>query len=405
MDIPLIIDFGSATTKSGYHQIGRNVPKYVTPSVVGKPRRRFVHFYPPECSYVGDEVMQHKHHLSLTYPIDHGHIDEWLQFEELFAHVVLMNKQELRPDEPLPSIINSALEIEPYFKDTPLLITVPAASSAKRLENIAEIAFEMFNFPELLFASSGALSLFGQGSDTGLSVEIGHGITQIVPTISGFCDRSAVKRAEYGGLEVSMLLQKMLCDDGQLLTTRTEFGYVQDVKEKSLFIVQDPRKSTNRKEKNNDVTYRYVLPDGEILRSGERSINVTREMQSLAPEVMFEPSFMNRDDSGLTDLIWAALKDSSVDSRRELLRNITLGGGGSLLDGLQKRLELEMMLTCPNSVASEAKVIARDGREFSAWAGGNIVANPSFRKSQDQSWVTKQMYREGGAKVLMERQM
>jgi len=343
--------------------------------------------------------------LGLTYPIDHGHIDEWLQFEELFAYTVLMNKQDMKPDEPLPSIVNSAFDIEPYFKDTPLLLTIPAASNAKRLENMAEIALEMFNFPELLFASSGALSLFGQGTDTGLSVEIGHGITQIVPTISGFCDRSAVKRAEYGGLEVTMLLQKMLCDNGQLLTTRAEFEYLADAKEKSLFLVEDPRKSFNRKFDSNDTAYRYLLPDGEALRTGERSINITREMQCLAPEVMFEPGYISRDDSGLTDLIWASLKDCSVDNRRELLRNITLAGGGSLLEGLQKRLELEIALTCPAAVASEAKVIAREGREYSAWAGGNIVANPSYRQSQELSWVTKQMYREDGARVLMERQM
>jgi len=67
MDVPLIIDFGSSTTKSGYHLVGSNVPKHITPSVVGKPRRRFVQFYPPESSYVGNEVNQHKHNLIVMY--------------------------------------------------------------------------------------------------------------------------------------------------------------------------------------------------------------------------------------------------------------------------------------------------------------------------------------------------
>jgi actin-related protein len=54
------------------------------------------------------------------------------------------------------------------------------------------------------------LSLYAVGRTTGLVVDIGHGVTVISPFVEGYAIRSAVKRCNIGGHDITTYLMKLL---------------------------------------------------------------------------------------------------------------------------------------------------------------------------------------------------
>lgn len=58
-----------------------DLPALFFPTVVGVPRRRFQDQYKDkpikERVFVGEQAIANRHHLTITNPIDHGHIDDW----------------------------------------------------------------------------------------------------------------------------------------------------------------------------------------------------------------------------------------------------------------------------------------------------------------------------------------
>ena len=74
---------------------------------------------------------------------------------------------------------------------------------------------------------------------------------------------------------------------------------------------------------------------------------------------------------------------------------MVLGGGGSLIPGVEARLEAELTTLAPAPM--EVHVIASTDRKYSAWVGGSILATLSW--FQDH-WVNKLVYEECGSMVL-----
>ncbi|CDJ70047.1 GM21720, related, partial [Eimeria necatrix] len=77
----VIIDNGSGYIKAGTS--AEDFPSVFFPTVVGFPRRRFEGLFKDktlkESIFVGEAAVENRQHLTITNPIDHGHIDDWDQ--------------------------------------------------------------------------------------------------------------------------------------------------------------------------------------------------------------------------------------------------------------------------------------------------------------------------------------
>lgn len=73
-DVPGYIKAGPSTA---------DAPSLLFPTVVGRPRRRFEEMYsskdPRDRIFVGEEAIANRQHLTFANPIDHGHIDNWIE--------------------------------------------------------------------------------------------------------------------------------------------------------------------------------------------------------------------------------------------------------------------------------------------------------------------------------------
>ncbi len=79
--------------------------------------------------------------------------------------------------------------------------------------------------------------------------------------------------------------------------------------------------------------------------------------------------------------------------RAELLRNVIVSGGSTLLNGFAERMHFELSEMQPRGV----KIIAPPERRHSVWLGGSIIASLSTFQA---SWVTKEEYEASGPSIV-----
>merc|ERR1712226_1482292 len=89
------------------------------------------------------------------------------------------------------------------------------------------------------------------------------------------------------------------------------------------------------------------------------------EVRFVGPELLFQPSLWGIEGLGLTEAITAAIEGSDNTVKADLLSNIVLGGGNTLLKGLEERIIADLT----KKGKSKVKVVALEGRENSAFVG------------------------------------
>ena len=68
-----------------------------------------------------------------------------------------------------------------------------------------------------------------------------------------------------------------------------------------------------------------------------------------------------------------------------------------MLDGLDKRLKLELSRLCTDKMVDQIKIQSPPDRKFSVWCGGAALASlPTF----SQMWITQDEYYECGLDIV-----
>ncbi|SBS85234.1 actin-like protein, putative [Plasmodium malariae] len=365
----IIIDNGS-----GYIKAGLNVydePSIVFPTVVGHQRNS-----EEKQTYVGDEAIYHESELSIYRPIDHGHISDWDLAQTTWEYTL--------------SCVDQKRNVEN------ILLTEPPLCSSSHRTKMGEMFFEFFDFNNLNISVSGLMSIYAAGLTTGLVLDIGEGVTQSIPVFDGYIEKNCIIRSDFGGEELSMFLQKLICDIGYSVTTRKNFEYVKNIKETLCFCSLNPPKDQMR----DDLAVTYTLPDGDILRDGYDSIEISHE-RFYVPEALFNPLICHRDSLSIVDIVWKSILLCPMENRKTLTSYIILSGGSTLFPNLVERLEKEIKNNAPQNARSAVKVHAYENRAIMAWLGAKIFSQPELREAQEGLWISKEEYEEIGSNIIL----
>jgi len=114
-----------------------------------------------------------------------------------------------------------------------------------------------------------------------------------------------------------------------------------------------------------------------------------------APEILFNPSLVGQEFSGIHECLSNAIHRADLDFRKTLYSNILLAGGSTLFPGFGDRLLNEVKALAPKDV--KIKISAPPERKYSTWMGGSILASLSTFKKM---WITAEEYEEDGENVV-----
>eukprot|EP00388_Colpodella_angusta_P001073 GDKJ01003598.1.p1 GENE.GDKJ01003598.1~~GDKJ01003598.1.p1 ORF type:complete len:420 (+),score=100.30 GDKJ01003598.1:24-1283(+) len=406
----VVIDNGSGVCKAGF--AGDDAPRSVFPTVVGRPKMPGIMVgMDQKDSYVGGEAISKRGVLKLNHPIERGLVTNWDDMEKVW-HQTFYNELRVVPDE------------------HPVLLTECPLNPKLHKEKMTQIMFETFNVPAMFIGVQAVMSLYTTGRTTGCVVDIGHGVTHVVPVFEGYSLPHAIMRMNIAGNDVTDYLCELLTAKGYRLTTVGEREVVQDIKEKLCYVVRDYDRASAPSAGNDGSAIpelTYNLPDGSHISLSDEAFK--------APEILFKPHLIGSNELGLKDSITAAMLRCDGDVRKDLFNSVVLSGASSLFKDLPERLDFEMsssstaatgggtmsvaannsagannanssnLANNANAVASSSgnsgglklKTISPPERKYAAWIGASVLASLT---TFHQLWMSKSDYDEVGPAMV-----
>ncbi len=355
----LVIDNGSLSLKVGFSS--QDSPKAIIPTLVGRNRNG-----ESDVIAVGDEASERRAELLVSSPLSRGVVNDtaWDDMERLWRHAI------------------DTVGVDP--SETRILLSEPYYFPAKSRTKLMEIWFEKFNARSIASCTAPLLSLLSSGTSTGVVVEIGESLSNVIAVTSGGVERShgTYKNFAVTGNHITDNLCRLLSFRGFSLGTRSAVGreIVRDIKEQLCYVAFDHKEENDLSSTLEKV---YTLPDGAEVRLAEERFQAT--------EPLFNPDMLGLECSALHTAISDAITRSAIDMRRDLYSNIYLCGGSSMFPGLPDRIEKELIAVAPPK--APVQVVHERTAPYSTWLGGAVLGLLENRKV----WVHDLDYKELGA--------
>ncbi|KAK8810478.1 hypothetical protein WA158_007053 [Blastocystis sp. Blastoise] len=363
----IVIDNGSGLCKIGYS--GDDAPRKVFPCVVGRPKTPvYMIGMDSKDHFVGDEAQKMRGILEMSHPIEHGMVTNWDDMEKLWYHA-FYNELHVAPDE------------------HPVLITETPMNSKANREKMTQIMFESFNVPAFYTKTQAVLALYASGRTTACVVDSGEGVTHIVPIYEGYSLPHAITRIDFAGNELTKYLQTLMIEKGYNMTSNSDIEIIREVKEKLCYVALDYSLELKKASESSNLDKSYEMPDGNIVTLDDERFRV--------PEILFNPSLINSEFSGIHKATFDSIIRSDLDIRRDLFNNVVLSGGNTMFQGMGERMQKELSSLVSSSL--NVKVLASPERKYMVWIGGSILSSLFTFASM---WISKSEYDESGPSIV-----
>lgn len=362
-----VIDNGSGFCKAGFSN--EQKPRVVFPSVVGKPRHQEAMMQDYRDHYIGGDAQSMRGVLTLKYPLEHGIVLNWDDMELIWAYTY----DQLRVEA----------------QDYPVLLTEAPLNPKFNRERMLQIMFESFNVPCLYVAVQAVMALYSTGRTTGTVFDCGDGVSHTVPVYEGYWLPHATQRMNLAGRDLTRYMMRILKEQGYSFTTSAEMEITRDIKEKLAYVALDFEQELQESETSNKCEELYTLPDGQSIRVASERFR--------CPEVLFNPGMLGMDIVGIHESIYNCVTKCDVDIRKDLLENILLSGGSTMLPGLEQRLHHEISTLVNPRDPGRVKVISPDDRKYAVWSGSAVLAGLS---TFPQMCISVQEYDEMGPDIV-----
>lgn len=382
----VVCDNGTGFIKCGF--AGAHFPLKTFPSLVGRPIIRAhyqIHGVEVKDKVVGDEANKLRSLLELSYPMENGIVRNW----EDMCHV-------------WDYTFHEKMGIE--TTDCKIMLTDPPMNPISNRRRMLEIMFEKYGFHSAYIAIQAVLTLYAQGLMTGVVVDSGDGVTHICPVYEGYAFKYLTRRLDIAGRDITRYLIKLLRLRGYAFNHTADFETIRMLKEKLCYCAYDVAQESQLAQETTYLSDTFVLPDGRTISLGPERFEAT--------EALFNPSAINNESLGISELLFNTIQSADMDIRSDLYKHVVLSGGSTMYPGLPSRLEKDLRQLYLTKVLNgdverlqkfKIKIEDPPNRKDMVFIGGAVLAD--VMKDKSESWLSKQEYEEIGIDRLMQSKL
>jgi len=389
--VPCVLEFGNQTTRGGF--AGEDTPDLMDASTMGlleatedTPKRLFE---------LNPHVMPKYDDFSVVRPLKNN----------MFLDADLAEPY-------LNYFVKERLGAE--FENTPMFLVEPAIHNKEHRMNMTQMLFEKFQVPSVFFHKAPLLALYVFSGENAMIVDVGANTTYATPIVEGFISSKGVMKADFGGENLTNDLALTFAMKGDIIPSFASIKYkerlegtnvskaideylqlcrldvIREAKHSMCKLVESNIDKIKFREGVDNVT--YELPDKKI-------VVLSKEIYTI-PEALFQPSPTVPEWKGLHHLVKESLEKTDIEVRKEILSNIIIVGGCSLMQNMIERLQKELMDMNIMGMGHRVKTfttVSTAERRYANWLGGSILASMSTFSTLSMS---KQEYEEHGAILI-----
>lgn len=378
---PLILDIGNDNFRLGW--AGNDYPDIISPSIyVNNTDYLFTSDVIDglEDIYIGEKNVE-----------NHFFGDEALKFSNILKIHEFKKENNYNIFMKFFHHHYKQLEIADEFQfKQPIIIISPYFMAELEKTKLRDIFFNVFDFPSILFLSDSQGILSPLQKTSAIVVHMGEVNTYITTFLHGFTNILARDTFPIAGKDLTNYLYNLLLtgkSSGKKVSLDKRI--TKEIKEKLSLCVLDPGGEIKRiKDGFTKYNSTIDLPDGSSL-----GINSER---FLLVEPLFDPSIIHIDYMGLPEAIAKVVRTWERENWEELLSNIILAGGGSLIPGLENRLKIEISKHFSDKIKEKINVISASGRENIGWVGASILW---VQEKLNKGWEFNPNVSEGKQKI------
>ncbi|KAI1821586.1 chromatin remodeling and histone acetyltransferase complexes subunit putative [Xylaria intraflava] len=445
----LVLDAGYCHTRAGF--AGEDVPKSVIPSSYGTLKSSNSDSTTTTRTLFGDEYFFPRSDLVMNNYMSRTDsvVEDWDIATKMWEHMLI---KRLQPDRAISAGRNRlsdpvadgegdvAMEdIENQEKpltENPLLLTEAPWNTGKAREKALEIAMENWGCPAFWMSRTPVCAAFAAGKASALVVDVGGTNTSVTAIHDGMILKRSIQKSPVGGLWLSQQVRNVWDNNDPKINVipyysvenkaPVDAGAPAQAKIRqypfeltpSYLSYEEDRLLTEFKESVVEVWRgpgRYLNPGnedlvkmqpGRVFEMPDGANQMWREQRYRVSEGMWdENAILPSPDGGakpqtIPELIKACLSAVDVDLRPNLLGNVVVTGGTSLLNGFNDRLNNELMAMHPGMKIKLHAAGLTTERRFGAWIGGSILASLG---TFHQMWISRKEYEENGTGIVEKR--
>ena len=343
-----IFDLGSYNYRIGYS--GNDRPNYIFPPI------KFIN--------TSSEEEKETEYEYLTSQKGDGYFLDIKKFEDFFDDFI--------SDKKLVDEMNKGS----------LLFSEPVIHNKDQRMKLTEFLFEKYQIGGLFFCNSSVLSSFSYGKTTCLVFDSGNAQSNIVPVYDGMIIKNALNYFLLNGKYVDELIINELI--GKQIDNFNSYNILQNIQ-----ILSDLKDIifTSDNIKNN-----YILPDNKNIIIDDNYLSTIKKN--------IEIKLFN-EESNLKTLILKSVSSVLLDIKKDLVNNIFICGGNSLIlnnyfNNIKEALAKELVSSAIIRITTHPSKIERS---LACFLGSSIISSLNIYK---ETIVKKEEYEEHGA-IIIER--
>lgn len=248
---------------------------------------------------------------SRYYPMESGIVRDWQVMEDVLnfglgaLHDSSYNKHFLDRNEDIYE-----------YRGSKILLTEPTLNTTENRKKLFECMFENMKFDAVNLTNQSLLVLYARGLLSGMVVECGEGITQVVPVNEGIVPYHLIKRHGVTGNNITMYLKKLLQLQGFNSNFLSDTEILRCIKESLCYTSCDLDEDRRLARETTALVETFSLPDGTVVKVGQERFE--------ASEAFFDPSLLDMECRGLSDFVFDTIQESDIDCRVKLYEHIVL---------------------------------------------------------------------------------